>query len=85
MACPHADIRFCPLYIAAHGQAVGFGCDDGKIFDGRCGVARAISYREQLERLRIAHPGFIEQIEWRQEAERLQVQRGRNLRLNGIH
>lgn len=84
IACPHADVRFCPLYIAAHlGNAPG--CDDGKIWDGRCAVARGLDYRRQVEQLRVQCPGIVEQAEWAEDLERRAVQRRRNMRSSGVH
>lgn len=84
--CPHDDKRFCPLYVAAHVAGAG-GCDDGKLgeFEG-CAVDRGKSfYDAKVCRLRVSHPGLVEDCEWRQDAERLAQQRSRNLRSAGIH
>ncbi|MBE0694965.1 MAG: hypothetical protein IH590_17955 [Aquamicrobium sp.] len=83
-ACPHSDVRFCPLYIAAHvGNAPS--CDDGRIWDGRCAVARGLDYRQHVELLRVRCPGIVELAEWAEEAERRSAQRRRNMLLNGVH
>lgn len=82
--CPHADIRWCPLYHAAH-EAWGLGCDDGKIGNGGCAAARGMDYAKTVWKIRVLHPGYVEQIEWREQAEAIQQQRDRNVRLNGIH
>lgn len=48
--CPHADVQFCPLYLAAHG-AIGIGCDDGNLDQGGCAVDREMDYFKELGRL----------------------------------
>lgn len=84
MKCPHAEIRFCPLYVAAH-EGGGFGCDDGKAEDGRCAVGRGMDYGHQLARLTAAKPRLVAECAFAElEAER-QAQRSLNLRLNGLH
>lgn len=82
--CPHRDVQHCPLYVAAH-MGVGFGCDDGRLEEQACGVARGISYAGNLERLRIAVPGLVEQLQWKEEVVDQAAQRARNLRRNGVH
>lgn len=82
--CPHADVRFCPLYIASH-TGTGLGCDDGELQEGICAVARGLSYQANVELLRIKASGLVERAEWAAAAEAMNAQRARNLRLNGIH
>lgn len=83
--CPHEDKRFCPLYIAAHIPGAG-GCDDGNLAEGTCAVDRGKSfYDAKVCRLRVSHPGLVEDCEWRQDAEKITQQRARNLRAAGIH
>lgn len=82
--CPHRDVRFCPLYLAAH-MGAGFGCDDGRLEEQACGVARDVSYAANLERLRIAVPGLVEQLQWQEDLVERAAQRAINLRRNGIH
>jgi hypothetical protein len=84
MSCPHKNIRFCPLYLAAH-TGGGFGCDDGRLDEQTCAVARGLNYRSQIERIRLACPGLVEQCEFRERAEESQEQRRRNMRLLGLH
>ncbi|MBB3386026.1 MULTISPECIES: hypothetical protein [unclassified Rhizobium] len=84
VGCPHKDIRFCPLYHAAH-MGGGFSCDDGQLELQTCAVARGISYRDQVEKMRVAFPGLVEQCEWREKAEQGQEQRRRNMRLLGLN
>lgn len=83
--CPHNQVQFCPLYIAAHVPGAG-GCDDGRIDDGRCAVDRGrLAYAARVARLRITNPGLVEEAEWRESAARALEQRARNRRLNGLH
>lgn len=82
--CPHDDVRFCPLYIAAHaGNAPS--CDDGGMWDGGCAVDRGMSYARQVELLRVKCPGMVEQAAWSEDIDKRGAQRLRNLRQNGIH
>lgn len=81
--CPHADIRFFPLYIAAHGT--GFGCADDQLAEGGCAVDRGMSYAAEFELIRVKCPGLIEDAQWREAIETGKAQRARNHRLNGIH
>ncbi|RWE31251.1 MAG: hypothetical protein EOS79_32205 [Mesorhizobium sp.] len=83
MACPHKEIRFCPLYVASHGT--GFGCDDGELGHGECAVSRKMVYDRELELIRVHCPGLVEQLQWNEESEKMREQRSRNLRLAGIH
>lgn len=82
--CPHADIRWCPLYHAAH-EGWGLGCDDGGLGDGNCAVARGQDYARSIGKIRTLHPGYVERIEWNEDAEAIAQQRERNVRLNGVH
>lgn len=84
--CPHAaDVQFCPLYIASH-TGKHIGCDDGHLGEGYCAVDRRLmSYKAEVERVRVVCPGLVEMAEWNEAAERTRAQRARNLRLNGIH
>lgn len=84
MRCPHADKRFCPLYIASHMPDVA-GCDDGRLDEGGCAVLRGMSYLEKVERLRVTHPRLVEPLERRAAAEAMAAQIQRNMALNGIH
>lgn len=83
MACPHKDVRFCPLYVASHGE--GFGCDDGQLGSGECAVSRGMVYAQQVELIRVHCPGLVERLQWNEEGEKMRDQRSRNLRLAGIH
>ncbi len=83
MSCPHKDVRFCPLYVASHGE--GFGCDDGELGGGECAVDRGMAYAQQVELLRVHRPGFVEQLKWKEDGDKMDDQRSRNLRMAGIH
>ena len=80
--CPHADIRFCPLYVAAHAP-IGIGCDDVDWVDG-CAVSRGMSYRAEVERLRVVQPRLIAELAFKESAEIAKQQRARNMRAAGI-
>jgi hypothetical protein len=82
--CPHKDIRFCPLYLAAH-SGRGFSCDDGQLDKQTCAVARGMDYRKQVERIRKVYPGLVEQCEFWEKDDERQAQRRRNMRLLGLH
>ncbi|MCF6368328.1 hypothetical protein LXM96_05590 [Rhizobium sp. TRM95001] len=72
--CPHKDIQFCPLYVAAHGlqDAAGKwhfpGCDDGQLGTDRCAVDRGMSYERQVEKVRAVCPGLVEQLQFKEQA-----------------
>jgi len=82
--CPHNDVKHCPLYHAMH-VPNGASCDDGKIDDGDCAVARGMNYARQVEKLRVQCPGLVEAAEWRKAIDARSGQQQRNLRMNGIH
>lgn len=83
--CPHADIRFCPLYHASH-TAWGLGCDDGKAtgWDG-CGVSRALDYGTLLAALIGVSPQMVALCAFQENAETSKQQRDRNLKAAGLH
>ena len=78
MQCPHANIIFCPLYIAAH---EGEGCDDGRLGEGGCAVSRGMDYAAAIARIR---PDIVEESCRRERENELADQRRRNMRINGI-
>lgn len=82
--CPHADVQHCPLYHAAH-IGNGLGCDDGRLEEQSCAVARGMSYEQNRELLRVKEPGLVERCEWNETAAARRMQMTRNLRMNGIH
>lgn len=82
--CPHDDIRFCPLYHAAH-EGWGLGCDDGKLGSGKCAVARGLSYIGAVKKIRKQHPGYVERIEKAMFDEESERQRRRNMRHAAVH
>lgn len=84
--CPrHADIRFCPLYHASHGDAPEYGCDDGQLGTGQCAVHRGFDYDRAVAGLRVKLPGYVEEIEFREDAEARRAQHLRNIRAAGLH
>lgn len=84
--CPHADIRFCPLYVAAHGISE-MGCDDGHLDSGECAVSRKLNYASAVARLAVDPEGFevVARCEAAERMEQARQQRARNLRAAGIH
>lgn len=82
--CPHPDVRFCPLYIAAHWPG-SFGCDDGRLGEGGCAVDRGLSYVGAVAALRAAQPRLVAEAEFAADHEALIAQRKRNMRAAGIH
>lgn len=81
--CPHSNVEHCPLYHAAHYG--GLGCDDGELWQGTCGIARGVSYSQQLELIKVNLPGVAERCAWNEDLANRKAQRSRNLMLNGIH
>jgi transposase len=82
--CPHADIRFCPLYHAAH-MGAGLGCDDGRLDEGGCGIDRGVDYAASVARLNVADPRLAPTLRFQEETEQFTAQRRRNMRALGIH
>lgn len=85
--CPHADVRFCPLYHAAHEPTDGLHCldeaSDG--FNG-CAVDRGkVKYEQVYVALSINHPRIVSDCEWSEAKETRSRQIDRNIRLNGVH
>lgn len=65
--CPHNDLRFCPLYIAAH-EPFGDGCLDGQEgYDNGCAVDRGLlNYDAAVKRVRDRDPVMVGQCEWKE-------------------
>ena len=85
--CPHKDIRFCPLYHAAHGGELSGApsCIEGADQMG-CGVDHGkVSYAKSVGIFRAKYPQYLAQLEWREAAEQAAEQRKRNMRLSGVH
>lgn len=82
--CPHADVQFCPLYLASH-LGEGLGCDDGELGMGRCAVSRGMDYASELGKISVRLPRDIAELKFREEALELMKQRRRNMKLAGIH
>lgn len=84
MTCPHKNIQFCPLYVAAHMQNAN-GCDDGRLGEGECGVARGQSYERSVAALVAVEPRLVAELRFSEEAADSKQQRARNMALNRIH
>jgi hypothetical protein len=82
--CPHSEVRFCPLYIAAH-ESGGFSCDDGKLGEGGCAVTRGLDYGHVLASLWRIKPQLISEAAFLENAEASRQQCARNMRLAGLH
>ncbi|ATN34751.1 hypothetical protein ACO34A_13170 [Rhizobium sp. ACO-34A] len=89
--CPHSDIRFCPLYVAAHGlqtpEGEWLGCDDGKLEDGHCAVDRGMNYAREVAKVKRAEPGLVEALEFKEVAaeEWAEAERRRGKRQRMLH
>src|SRR3546814_11770612 len=91
--CPHKNIQFCPLYIAAHGlQDAGgkwhaLGCDDGELRDGSRAVARGMRYARQVEAVRAVWPDLVEHLQFKERAaaEWAEAEQRRVKRLRMLH
>lgn len=81
--CPHADIRFCPLYIEAH-RASGLGCS--LVDPDHCDHAGARSYEAAIARLCHDPVGrdTVLTCAAGRSAEEARQQRKRNLRAAGL-
>lgn len=66
-ACPHAEVRFCPLYIAGHDGTHPFGCaGDGLPYD-ECEVDRgAMDYAEEKGRIEAVDRLMVAQAAWKE-------------------
>ena len=82
--CPHADIRFCPLYVVSH-EPNGGGCDDGRLAEGGCAVDRGVNYDVALARLQLTQFDLVADVEYRERQEAMQQQRARNMRAARLH
>ena len=80
-SCPHAEIRFCPLYHAAH-EGQGHGCDDGRCAEGGCAAVRGLDYAAAVARL---DPVKVGVLLLREESERRRVQHQRDTSRLGAH
>ena len=74
MTCPHDHIRFCPLYIAAH-IAGAPGCDDGRLAEQTCAVARDMDYAQARATLAAQRPRLVAEAAFLEAAH--QARRGR--------
>lgn len=89
--CPHANIQFCPLYVAAHGlqtpEGELLGCDDGKLEDGHCAVDRGMPYAREVAKVRQAEPGLVEQLQFKEQAaeEWAEAEKRREKRRRMLH
>jgi hypothetical protein len=90
--CPHAHIRFCPLYIASHGlqhpNGQWLGCHDGKENGSNgCGIARKVNYHRMLQLITEADPLMVAETEFKEAAfdEWEEAQRRRAARLRMLH
>lgn len=87
--CPHPDIRFCPLYHAAHGGKEfggAHGCVDALCGQYGCAVDEGrLDYRDAMEKLRRCAPRYAAELAFREAAEQSAEQRARNMRLSGVH
>lgn len=84
MACPHADIRFCPLYHASHMDNVS-GCDDGRLQEGCCAVARGMDYHVAVAAMEAVEPRLVAQLRFDEDAAARVAQQRRNMRLLRLH
>ena len=85
MACPHSDIRDCPLYVAAHTESGRPTCCTGDLEIG-CAVTRGdADYAELIGRLSVADPRLVAMTEWNADARQRREQRERNMRAAGVH
>lgn len=84
MKCPHSDIRFCPLYHAAH-TGTGGSCDDGKLDSGECAVSRGLNYGQALKKLEIDQFELVAECEYNQRWHERNEQRKRNMQSAGLH
>ncbi|GFO80731.1 MAG: hypothetical protein A49_03580 [Methyloceanibacter sp.] len=86
--CPHQNIVYCPLYHAMHGGhefAGSESCDDGRLDEGGCAVARGESYEMLVGQMKALAPGYVEQLEWKEDIEEAKQQRTRNMSGRGLH
>jgi hypothetical protein len=87
-SCPHADIRFCPLYHAMHeGRCAGYSCDDGQLgpMPTGCGVTRGISYAAAIKGLLRVAPEVVERCRAAEADAASRAQRERNMRSAAVH
>jgi hypothetical protein len=85
--CPHDDIRFCPLYVAAHDAGTaGYSCDDAELgpLPTGCAVSRGYSYTDGIEGLMRVAPDLVRECRAAEAAAASQAQRERNMRVAAV-
>lgn len=83
--CPHQNIAYCPLYLAAH-EAGGPSCDDGGLGDHEgCAVDRGADYGRTLAALWRLKPDLIREAAEAESAAMAKRQRENNMRAAGLH
>jgi len=84
--CPHANLVYCPLYVASHDPRLAvFGCDDGKMTeDSLCAASRGLDFNGMLAALEAGNPLFIQSLAMRERNAAAQAQRVRNLQRSGL-
>jgi hypothetical protein len=82
--CPHANIIFCPLYIASHDGKPG-SCVYGEWALG-CAVMRGeVKYADLLGKLTAVDPRLVAETKWEEDAAAAKAQRARNMRAACAH
>jgi hypothetical protein len=81
--CPHTAAQFCPLYMASH-LAIGVGCDDGRLEEGTCAVARGMKYGDEVAKVRAVDGKMTADLALAEIGSEIQKQRARNMRQAGI-
>lgn len=61
--CPNSDIRYCPLYVAAH-AGHGEGCMDGEEWQGSSAVDRGMNYHTERDRIAARDPVLVARCAW---------------------
>lgn len=84
MPCPHPDVRFCPLYLAAHVPGAG-GCDDGRLDEGGCAIERGMNYTVAKARLAVTQFRLVAESEFAERQVASTAQCIRNMRAAGVH
>jgi hypothetical protein len=81
--CPHADIRFCPLYIAAH-STDGYGC--ALVDPDYCDSGSKAAYAKRIAALAETITGrvLIEHCANAEEEAAWRAQRKRNMKAAGL-
>ena len=85
MKCPHANIQYCPLYVASH-DADGLGCITSGDGEFVCMVEQGtLDHADALGKLMAHDARMVETVRWNEQITNQTAQRKRNLSALGLN